>query len=292
MSTNQPLQLSSAEVHTRLLTALKDSLQRTTGANFTGHFVALESCSSTMDVAKQIASESNTPAIVLSAEQTQGRGRNQRVWNSPARSGLYVTYVLDSSRDVSELMGLSLVVGIAVHEAAYQLGADATLKWPNDIWGINEKGEVTGKLAGILIETQRLEKESESSPGVRISIGIGMNISGDLSDAPFRGETLLSLLPPPLQTEPLELYTSAFGEVSAQILAAVSAFERVGIGPFLEPWVERSVMIGREASVERDGATLLTGTAVGINERGGLVLRLADGRDEVVYSNEVTVTRW
>src|SRR3954452_2264524 len=119
---------------------------------------------STNTRARELA-EAGAPhgTVVTAGEQSEGRGRQGRVWTAPAGKGLLYSAVL---RPLDERhLQLPLSVPIAVCEAAESLRPDIAcrIKWPNDVW-FEER-----KLAGILIEARPQD-------GWAV-IGVGLNLS-------------------------------------------------------------------------------------------------------------------
>ncbi len=97
--------------------------------------------------------------------QTAGRGRRGRQWLSPLGAALYFSMWWQSQSNISELMGLSVSLGLAITRWLNQLGVPAQVKWPNDIY-------VTGKkIAGILVELEALN----DGRGQAV-IGVGLNV--------------------------------------------------------------------------------------------------------------------
>lgn len=103
---------------------------------------------------------------VVAREQTQGRGRQQRLWISPADAGLYFSIVLRPQRLRERAWPLlTLMAALAVRDAlSLTCGLETDIKWPNDIM-IEER-----KLCGILAET------IETETGRAVVIGIGINL--------------------------------------------------------------------------------------------------------------------
>jgi BirA family biotin operon repressor/biotin-[acetyl-CoA-carboxylase] ligase len=96
----------------------------------------LESTTSTLDVAHRLAADS-APAgtLVIANEQTSGRGRGGKEWQSPPGAGLWLTLV-ERPVDTSGLGVLSLRVGLAAAEALDRFATEPIrLKWPNDLNG-------------------------------------------------------------------------------------------------------------------------------------------------------------
>ena len=102
--------------------------------------------------------------IVISEEQTAGRGRQGKQWYSPDSGNIYMTIKFKDKNDAP----LSLIIGLLISESMdYVSGKkiNAGLKWPNDLL-INNK-----KICGILIESEIVNDEIE------FIIGIGINYS-------------------------------------------------------------------------------------------------------------------
>ena len=103
---------------------------------------------STNTRAKQLA-EAGAPhgTVVTAAEQTEGRGRQGRVWTAPPGKALLYSAIL---RPHGERPLLPLAAAVAVCEAAEALapGVECGVKWPNDVHLDNLK------LAGVLIEAR------------------------------------------------------------------------------------------------------------------------------------------
>jgi len=126
----------------------------------------LESTTSTLDVAHRIAGE-GAPAgtLVIANEQTAGRGRGGKSWQSSPGVGIWLT-LIERPVDTSGLGVLSLRVGLAAAQALDRFAAEPIrLKWPNDLF-IDR-----GKLAGILVEARWREQALEW-----VSIGLGVNV--------------------------------------------------------------------------------------------------------------------
>jgi BirA family biotin operon repressor/biotin-[acetyl-CoA-carboxylase] ligase len=124
-----------------------------------------------------VAARSGEPAglVVVAEEQTAGRGRLDRVWQSPPRAGLTFSVLLDPPAPVS---WLPLWGGLAVARALRELaGLDAVVKWPNDVL-------VDGrKLCGLLAEVA----------GDRVVLGIGLNVTTRVDELPRPDATSVAL---------------------------------------------------------------------------------------------------
>lgn len=108
-----------------------------------------DSVATTMDIASWLAwFGARERTVVVSAEQTAGRGRGGRSWHAAAGSAVFATLVLRPPVAARRLSTLPLIAGVAVAEAIESIsGRSVRLKWPNDVWLGVEGG--AAKVAGI-----------------------------------------------------------------------------------------------------------------------------------------------
>jgi BirA family biotin operon repressor/biotin-[acetyl-CoA-carboxylase] ligase len=126
----------------------------------------LESTTSTLDVAHRLASQNAAAGtLVIANEQTAGRGRGGKTWQSSPGDGLWIT-LIERPVEASGIGVLSLRIGIAAAAALDRFAAEPIrLKWPNDLY------VERGKLAGILVEARWREQSVEW-----LAIGLGVNV--------------------------------------------------------------------------------------------------------------------
>ncbi len=222
---------------------------------------------STNTVARELA-EAGAPngTVVTADEQTAGRGRQGRTWTAPPGSALLFSAIVRPLGKRQPLLPLG--VPLAVCEAAERLrpGAGCKVKWPNDI-------HLDGrKLSGILIEARPQEEWAV------VGVGLNLAIPDDQFPEELRGRA-----------------TSLFGDGGAPAgiaeRARVALSEALGrwveadSGTILAAWRERDTLLGREVSWERG-----SGVAEGIDERGYLRVRLADGELVALGAGDVHLT--
>lgn len=121
-------------------------------------FTFVERCAST----QRLLDGAPEGAVAAADEQTEGRGRLGRTWQTPGGTSLLFSIVLVPPVPAGKLAELSLVAGAAVAEAIEaETGLRAAIKHPNDVL-------VAGrKVAGIL---------AEAVDG-RVVLGVGVNVS-------------------------------------------------------------------------------------------------------------------
>jgi BirA family transcriptional regulator, biotin operon repressor / biotin---[acetyl-CoA-carboxylase] ligase len=141
------------------------------------HLRYAASVTSTMDVAAA-ALQASAPEgfTVVANEQTAGRGRRGRAWQSPPGAGLYFSIVFRPPLDATDVRVLSLITlaaGLGVRAGIAQVtGLVTDLKWPNDVL-IGRR-----KIAGILAEGHNLGGDAQA-----VVIGVGVNVRQSALDA-------------------------------------------------------------------------------------------------------------
>lgn len=132
--------------------------------------------------------------VLVSAEQTAGRGRLDRTWVSPRGASLSMSMLLRPVHEFPRWGWLSLLAGMAVSSALADIAPEKSrvqLKWPNDVLIDG------GKVCGILSE--RIEHPS----GARAIVGLGLNVELTPEELPVPTATSLSLEGFPVDREAL-----------------------------------------------------------------------------------------
>lgn len=207
----------------------------------------LESTTSTLDVAHRLAAE-GAPAgtLVIANEQTAGRGRGGKRWQSAPGAGLWLT-MIERPPDSSGLGVLSLRVGLAAANALDRFAREPVrLKWPNDLF-IDQR-----KLGGILVEARWREQAVDW-----VAIGLGVNIK-----EPKNVGTAAGLEP---GTDRLDV----LGEVVPAVVAAARA-----TGPLDDDEMEE--FDARDLARGRQCVEPAVGRVAGIARTGELLVALAD----------------
>ena len=226
------------------------------------------------------------PTLLVAEQQTAGRGRLGRVWQSDVGASLMLSLGLPMApRDWS---GLSLAVGVSVAESLQptlpplepgqppRIG----LKWPNDLWLSGDR-----KLGGILVETASFVAPQAAHPAPAhgtaaryVVVGIGINV------LPRSGEGM-SMPPGSLQdVEPGLDAPAALLRIVPPLVAMLQGFEACGFAPVQPRFAARDVLQGRPVTLS-DGQT---GTAHGVGEDGALLVHTAQGM-QTVTSAEISV---
>ena len=243
-----------------------------------GHIIVLDSIDSTNNYLKLLGGQGAPDGTVaMSDEQTGGRGRQGRSFASPKGVGLYYSLLLRPDCAPAEVSHMTAMVAVATCDAIEAAaGVRPGIKWTNDII-LNGK-----KLVGILTE---MSVEWESGTLEYLVTGIGINCNHRVSD-----------FPPEVQSVATSLSMELGHTVDRCLLAAelTRALYRVsrelvtGKREWLDRYRQDCITIGRQVQVIR-GENRRTGTALDIDENGGLIVRYDTGETSVVYSGEVSV---
>lgn len=220
----------------------------------------LPSCGSTQAHAKLILDRGErAPLLVLTDEQTAGRGRLDRVWSAPPNSSVLMSMGLPLSGHHS---AFTLKVGVVVAGALAARGVHVRLKWPNDIVAVID-GRVR-KLGGILAEIHR----------DHVVLGIGLNIDLDDEELPTADAISCRQLGPTPRRERL-------------INDIVSGLLTLPRGVTLARYRELCATIGADVRVSRIAGDAITGRALDVDADGALLVLDSAGREHRVTVGDV-----
>ncbi|MCE7792146.1 biotin--[Salipaludibacillus sp. CUR1] len=231
------------------------------------------SVTSTQTVAQQLANEGvSEGTVVVADEQTGGKGRLGRVWDSEKGSGVWMSLVLKPQIDFRKAPQLTLLTAVAVTRAIESVsGLPLSIKWPNDLL-VNGK-----KLCGILTEMQADPDRVQS-----VIIGIGLNVN----HGAFPED--LSEIATSMNIEAGKPFNRA--EVIAAILNEFSWLYRTYLSQgfsLIKPlWEAHAVSIGKKI-VARSTAGTTEGYALGIDGEGVLLLQDNQGETHRIYSADI-----
>jgi BirA family biotin operon repressor/biotin-[acetyl-CoA-carboxylase] ligase len=238
--------------------------------------------STNTDAAERARAGAAEGYVVTADEQTAGRGRLDRRWQSPPRAGIAVSVLLRPGLATDRWPAvppgryalLPLLAGVALAETVRRLGdVDATLKWPNDLL-IDER-----KCAGILAETV----PGDGPPAV--VVGLGVNVTLREAELPRPDATSLQLAGSEcVDRDPvLRALLRSMADRYVRWRDAGGDAEASGL---IEAYRFHCGTIGREVAVTLPGGTGFTGVATGVAADGSLVVG-----DRVVAAGDVVHVR-
>jgi BirA family biotin operon repressor/biotin-[acetyl-CoA-carboxylase] ligase len=240
------------------------------------NIINIDETDSTNDEVKRLAAKGFPHGTAVRANrQTAGKGRTGKSWSS-VDGGLFFSVLLRPPAGKAVNPGMiTLSAGAAAAETVRSYGAEAGLKWPNDVL-VNGK-----KLCGILAETSA--EDGVSGPVV-LGIGVNVNIkafpagiaaiatslyleTGETFDCSHIMESILEAFAP--------LYDKALEGDSALITAR---YKRLCLN------IGKTAVLTNTVTGER-----IAGLALDVDGGGGLVMRLEDGSVYTARSGEVSI---
>lgn len=224
--------------------------------------------------ARGLASDGAAEGTLVVAEyQEKGKGRLSRVWESPSGQNLLFSLILRPNWPPQQAFYGTVLASVSLCRAIQEIAEISVgIKWPNDIY-CREK-----KLAGILTEfttdPDRLEY---------IVIGIGVNCHWAPLETLPGGQPATSILQEAgKKISRLQLLTRFL--THGEALYEKARIE--GVGFLRGEWDRYSLVKNRRVTIQAN-QTSRTGIAQGIDEHGGLIVLLDDGRMETVLTGDV-----
>ena len=240
--------------------------------------VVLDTTTSTnSEVALLVQSGALEGTCVVAEEQTQGRGRQGRVWVSPPSAGLWMSALVRPGDVARSRWGwLSLLAGLAARDAIIELGrVPVGLKWPNDLMTTGSQAGMR-KLGGILSEACG---SPDSPSGEAVIIGIGINVALTLGELPTLQST--SLLEEDGCVDREALLVAILRHLFARLEQWRSA------DPLLAAdYRAACVTLGRIVDVSMPGGRVVRGEATSIDDDGHLEI-ISQGKLVSVTAGDV-----
>lgn len=236
----------------------------------------LDEVDSTNTAAKKAAENGAVHGtLVVSERQTGGKGRRGRAWDSPRGTGIFMTLILRPNMAPVHASMLTLVAALAVADGIRECtGAESLIKWPNDIVMSGKK------ICGILTEMS-----ADPDCINYVAVGIGINVNMEEFPEEIRGVAA-------------SIFTETGKKTKRSLLisAVMAAFERyyevfmktTDMSGLLKDYNGKLANCGRTVRV-LDPAGEYSGTAIGIDREGELLVEMEDTTVRRVLSGEVSV---
>lgn len=220
-------------------------------------------------------------SLAVCENQTAGRGRMQRTWDTPAGQALTQSMVLRPRLPAEQAQLITLAAAVASAQAIRDVcpRLKPGIKWPNDVV-INGK-----KCVGILCEMAMAgSKLAYVVPGVGINVN-QLSFDGELEDKATSLLMEMRRLEP--KTQPISRRKVLCAYLK-RMEEAVDALEKEGLLGILPEYIGRSVTLGSKVRVIGPEYEF-TGTAKAIDETGALIVTDEEGADRRVLCGDVSV---
>lgn len=242
--------------------------------------LALEQIDSTNAEGMRLAGTGETgPLWIWAGSQTLGRGRSGRTWTSVA-GNLYASLLIRLNCPTDAVHQLSLLTGVAVHDAVRAAGSlagtelpELRLKWPNDVL------IGSAKLAGILHESTTVPGASRAVIAV---VGVGINLAGHPENM---GRAVTHLSAHGCNIAPADMLSYLASSMHAWL---ARWNDGSNFGEVREAWLQRAGALGEPISINT-GRETVEGSFLGIDAEGALVLRDRSGAERRFTYGDVTL---
>ncbi|MGO1923355.1 MAG: biotin--[acetyl-CoA-carboxylase] ligase [Jeotgalicoccus sp.] len=229
---------------------------------------------STQNHAFRILDQYDGNIVIVSGQQTDGRGRFKREWLSPDETGLYMSLVLRPNISNQNMIVFNLFISLAINEAIQEsTGLKSGIKWPNDIF-INEK-----KVCGFLTEVISADNIVETivcGIGININpsavtetLGTATTITGELKDTEFDVNHFTDVLFKKIEYYYDKFLTESFSSIKDQ-------------------WLKQAIIFNRELTITTVKEKL-RGKALDITDEGYLVILDGDHNIHKVISADIEI---
>ncbi len=262
-----------------LVRPLLDAWFKECNINYPVHL--LESTDSTNSEAERLlASGEKAPFAVISQHQQSGRGRMGRTWYSPKGGNLYLSIGLRPDVALVKLRTFTLWQGVTIAKFLKDLtGIDSLMvKWPNDL--VSGRKKVGGMLTEASIDCDQVRS---------MVFGIGLNINSSSENFPKEIRANSTSLKDLSGTE------WRIHEIAAKLIKVCMKscqeclLEDTG-DQLQKDWKEMDFLKGKKVSIQ-SGKDVFSGSAHGIDETGGLIVKLKNGRQKIAHAGEVSLMR-
>ena len=232
-------------------------------------------CSSSNDEIMALARQSADlahKALCVAHFQTKGRGRQGRSWVNRQGECLMFSLGWTFDKPQYELGSLALVVALACRRALADIGLDVKIKWPNDLVVANDK------LAGILIETARVENKTVAVIGIGINFVLPKEVENATSvqalfqTASKQGVSVKTLL----------------NAVLAQLDALLSEYAQNGFASCVGEYNAANRDTNRPVLLLQEGRVVHEGVVKGVDAQGALRLQTDKG-EKTIVSGEISL---
>lgn len=233
-----------------------------------------DSIDSTNSLAKRSAADLKKDALFVAGEQTSGRGRRSRAWNSPKDTGIWMSLLLHPTIETHKASMLTLLVALAIERVMQGLGLNTGIKWPNDIV-INKK-----KLCGILTEM------SADMDGIKyIVCGIGINVNNKDFGAELKNLATSMYL----ETHKEYSRKDIIAKIIKEFYEIYSEFLLQGDLSFVIEEYNKFLLGNGEYIKVIDLKNSYEARQLGINEKGELVVEKEDKTKLELISGEISI---
>ena len=266
-----------------------------------------------------MAGEIAPGTLFVADSQSNGHGRHERTWDSPAGKNLYFNILIplegitaNRFAQITQVAALTFAeVFNGLQDTAILKSADKsatvngkcaaskiTVKWPNDI--LYGKSKFCGILAEVVYAklSASAGMTSESAPRPALNMGVGINVNSDPEDYAHIGRavtTLKAIVERSINREKL------LQQLIGCLERAIGQFKAFGISPWVAAWKRMDQFIGARGTIvvnnrctdqnrnSGEGSIKKSGTILDMQDDGSLLFKCDDGTIETVISADLEI---
>jgi len=236
-----------------------------------------DSVESTNDEAKKLAKTGTSEGtVVVARQQTAGRGRRGRDWESKP-GNLFMSVILRPECDAENAPEIGFVASLSICEALELLAPKEALvqcKWPNDVL-------IDGrKVSGLLPETM-----IDQSGGLEwLVLGIGVNCVSHPEPVRWPATNLSDVAHKVIEAQ------TVLDAILERLRFQMSKWAELGFKHTRTAWLKRAYGLGKSLTIQQD--TTETGSPIhgvfaDLSEDGSLLLDVPGGKRQVLRYGEV-----
>ena len=235
-----------------------------------------DSVESTQTIAKQSLVDNQYTMLILSDEQTKGRGRFNRNWSSSKGKGLWMSVVLRPNVSFAMIPKFNLFIALGIRDAIQAFSKDKVeIKWPNDIY-INDK-----KVCGFLTE---MVANADAVEAIICGIGINLNHQEeDFSDMIRHRATSIRLH----YSEEINRY-QFLKRLIEEIEKRYHQFLNSSFETIRDEYIRTSNIWHRKLTFTESGEQFI-GEAIDINNDGFLIVKDEDNQMRRLISADIDI---
>lgn len=236
-----------------------------------------DSVESTNDMAMSLVTKGGiVPGTVIVADQqTKGKGRLNRTWESPAGMNIYISLIIRPELEPKDSTMLTILAAVAGALAMQRsCNIPVSIKWPNDLVISNRK------LGGILTEVR-----ADPDRVAAAVIGMGINVNMDFKGLP----EVIRDIATSVRLETGKNHSR--NEIIIQLLKEFELWYNIlkneGKKSLLDAWRKNSSTLGRKISVVIQDVSW-SGIAEDIDDNGMLILKMRSGKRKTISSGDIS----
>ncbi|MFA6456138.1 MAG: biotin--[acetyl-CoA-carboxylase] ligase [Bacteroidota bacterium] len=212
--------------------------------------------------------------VIVADEQTAGRGRLQRNWQSPKGSNLLFSIVFYPDFGMEKISLLPFAGSLAVADAIETVtGLSSTCKWPNDVL-INNK-----KCCGMLAESSTASADIE-----KIVLGIGINVNQEDFPSELTMKATSLKIESGTNIDRVQLLQKVLEELERRYIQ-LSNFPAQRL---LNDWRMKALLFGKKITV-LESEFSFAATAIDVAEDGSLIIQTEDGSKRAIFAGDVSL---